>query len=225
MLKTDKNYPFDVPPENAPSNYKIAPNDIIEFRLYANNGFIVVDNGSNNDVVRNSRIEINYNVLPDGSVRLPLLDTVRIVDQTIREIEFKLEQRYSEYYVNPFIQIQVVNKRVVVFPGSGSDARVITLTNNNTTLMEALALAGGIPDRGRASRVKLMRKSGKERKVYLIDLSTIDGLKYTDLIVQANDYIYVEPAPRLGREILTEIAPYISLLSSAIVVYSVFQKF
>jgi polysaccharide biosynthesis/export protein len=228
MLKTDKNYPFDVPPDNPTVQYKIIPNDIIEFRLFANEGFKIIDLSSGTEggqQVRN--ININYLVEADGSVRLPLLDTCNLKNKTVRQSEIYLEKKYSEYYVNPFVQIQVVNKRVIVFPGNGSDAKVITLNNNNTTLMEALAMAGGITERGKANRIKLVRKNTEgKRDVYLISLSTMeDGLKYADMVVQANDYIYVEPVPQYGREVLTNIAPYISLLSSAILIYTVFQRF
>jgi polysaccharide export outer membrane protein len=228
MLRTDRNYQFDVPPDNPESQYRIIPNDIIEFRLFANEGFKIIDLSSGTEggqFIRN--ININYLIEADGSVRLPLLDTCNLKGKTVRESEIYLEKKYAEFYVNPFVQIQVVNKRVIVFPGNGSDARVITLTNNNTTLMEAIAMAGGITERGKAKRIKLVRKNleGK-RAVYLIDLSTMEGgLKYADMVVQANDYIYVEPVPQYGREILTNIAPYISILSSAILIYTVFQRF
>src|SRR5690606_25679187 len=101
----------------------------------------------------------------------------------------------------------------------------VYLNNNNTTLMEVIALSGGITERGRAKRIKLIRNVNGERKVYLLDLSTIDGLKYTDLIVQNGDYIYVEPVPELGRELLKEIAPVVSIISSAAIIISVVSKF
>ena len=108
---------------------------------------------------------------------------------------------------------------------SSSKTQVIYLANNNTTLLEAIAMAGGITERGRASRIKLIRKdvNGK-RIVYRIDLSTIEGLTYTDILVQANDYIYVEPVPELGREILKEVAPIISIITSGAIVISVISK-
>ena len=91
--------------------------------------------------------------------------------------------------------------------------------------MEAIALAGGIAERGRASRIKLIRKNDNgQRQVYRIDLSTIEGLKYTDILVQANDYIYIEPVPEIGRELLKEVAPIVSLISSAAIVISVISK-
>ena len=100
---------------------------------------------------------------------------------------------YSREYQEPFIQVSITNQRVIVFPGNGSDAKVIPLLNANTTLMEVIAQAGGITDRGKSNTVKLMRRANGERKVYVMDLSVMSGLKFADMVVQANDYIYVEP--------------------------------
>jgi len=227
MFKTDKNYKFDVPPETPPEKYKISKNDLIEFKLLANGGYKAVEYGAT-DIMSSGnspgRFNLSYYVENDGTVRLPVLGKIYVKDSTIRQLEFMLQEMYSEYYVDPFVQLQVTNKRVMVFTGNGSDAKVIPLVNNNTTLIEAISAAGGITDRGKANRIKIMRREGDARKVYLVDLSTIEGLKYGDMIVQANDYIYVEPVPQYGREVLTQIAPYISILSSAILVYTVFQR-
>ena len=65
-----------------------------------------------------------------------------------------LEEKYASYYVKPFVLMSVQNKRVIVFPGNAGDAKVIPLLNNNTSLIEALALAGGISDDGKAHKVK-----------------------------------------------------------------------
>ena len=46
------------------------------------------------------------------------------------------------------------------------------------------------------------------------------GLKYVDMIIQANDYIYVEPTPELSKEIAEDIVPIVSLVSSAILIFS-----
>ena len=226
MFKTDKNFKFDVPPEVPIQTYKISKNDVIEFKLLANGGYKAVDYASGEVVSAGAlgRYSLSYYVESDGTVRLPILGKVYIKDSTIRQAEFMLQQMYSEYYVDPFVQLQVTNKRVIVFTGNGSDAKVIPLVNNNTTLMEALGAAGGITDRGKANKIKIFRREGDTRKVFLVDLSTIEGLKYVDMIVQANDYIYVEPVPQYGKELVSQIAPYVSLLTSAILIYTVFQR-
>jgi polysaccharide export outer membrane protein len=87
--------------------------------------------------------------------------------------------------------------------------------------MEVIALAGGIAERGKSEKVKLMRVENGIRKVYTMDLSSIDGLKYADLIVQANDYIYVEPREQVAKEFLNNSAPILSLFSSVLVIFTV----
>lgn len=229
MLKTDKDYefaPIDSMNETK-GDYVIDVNDIVQMRFFTNDGLKVLDissatEGGQQAQVFNPNNTLSYVIQSDSMVRLPVLGLTNIVGLTIREAEIRLQSMYSEYYVNPFIQLTVTNKRVVVFPGDGGAAQVIYLQNNNTTLMEVIGLAGGLADRGRASRIKLMRKDDEgNRLVYKFDLSTIEGLRYTDFVVQANDYIYVEPVPELGKEILQEVTPIVSLITSAAVIISV----
>lgn len=236
MLKTPKDYVFadldSLQNNNFNNEYKIKVNDVIQFKFYTNKGIRVLDvsagtgdakssgNAGNQLSVTNSMF---YVINADSLVKLPYIEMVNIVGKTIREAESFLQEKYKAYYVEPFVQISITNKRIFVFPGSGGDAIVVNLLNNNTTLMEAIALAGGVSDRGRAKKIKLIRDVEGKRLVYLIDLATVDGLKYVDLIVQNGDYIYIEPVPELGKEILAQIAPVVSILSSLLIVVSVLQ--
>lgn len=226
MLRTEDDYEFDEPPTESELEYQISPNDILQFRLFANDGFQLIDITSGTSEGGggrrlNQRNMVNYQVDHEGKVKLPILGWVDINGYTIREAELMLEEKYSEYYNSPFVMLQVTNRRVIVFPGSGGDAQVITLQNNNVTVIEALALAGGISERGKAKEIKLIRRSEEEgRRVFLMDLSTIQGMDQAEMVVQANDIIYVEPTSQMAREVLREVAPIVSLLSSAVFVYS-----
>lgn len=231
MLKTDKDYVFaEIDSINSTKDeYELDVNDIIQFRFFTNNGQRILDLSTSSEQGQNQLFNpnnaINYIIQKDSLINFPAIGKLNLVGMTMREAELFLETSYSGLYVNPFVQISVTNRRVIVFPGNGGEAKVLYLANNNTTLLEAIALAGGITERGRASRIKLIRKDESgQRQVYRIDLSTIEGLQYTDILVQANDYIYVEPVPEIGRELLKEIAPIISLISSAAIVISVITK-
>ena len=114
------------------------------------------------------------------------------------EAEAFLQAEYAKFYVEPFVILTITNKRVIVFPGTGSSASVVSLSNNNTTLIEVLALVGGIATNSKASRIKIVRKTKVKKDVYLVDLSTIEGIQAGSMIVQANDIIYVEPNPNLA---------------------------
>ncbi len=232
MLKTDKDFVFDEIPEEQSLEYVIDKGDQLDFRLYSNGGFSVIDmasgtdgSGGNVNVMRQS-MGIFYIVEPTGKVRLPILGEVEVVGLTIRSAQDLLEQLYAEFYVEPFIQLNIRNKRVIVFPGSGNNAQVVTLNNNAVTLMEVLALVGGISRDSKARSIKVMRKiEGKEKRdVYKIDLSTIDGLKDGNMIVQANDIIYVEPNPNIAREVLQDINPIVSLITTSILLYATIRN-
>ena len=226
MLKTPKDYVFDTLPKTPDFAYKISPNDLIEMRMYANNGFKLIEisdvNGQVNSLLR---VGHEYVVEYDGTVKLPELGRITLAGMTLREAELFLEDKYVKLINDPYILVKVVNRRVIVFPGSEGKATVITLTNENTTLIEGLALAGGIYNDGKAKRIKLIRGDPKSPKVYLIDLSSIDGMKSGDVVLQANDIVYVESRPRVGTRFISEIAPYISFITSMILFYELIRKF
>ena len=166
MLKTDKDYKYSQNPDSSKAlDYKISSNDILEFSMYSNDGFKLVDLTSLNSANMGYRFESNiqYLVESDGNAKLPVLGRIRLSGYTIREAESLLEEKYASFYVRPYVIMSVSNKRVIVFPGSAGDAKVIPLINNNTTLIEALALAGGIADDGKAKMVKLIRQ-GPDKK-------------------------------------------------------------
>lgn len=226
LFKTPTGYEYDVPPEVIDVEYVIQPYDLLNFRLYSNDGFLLIDITSGSGAVgqgnqaqmRNLQNIIRYRVEVNGEVKLPTIGKTQLAGMTIREAELYLEELYAAYYVRPYVMLEMTNNRVIVMPGSGGDAQVITLTNNNTTVTEALAMAGGVARRGNASKIKLIRRTEDGgRKVYLINLSKVDGIPDGDIIVQANDIIYVEPVPQLVAEALRDVTPLVGLITTFLV--------
>jgi len=223
MLKTPKNYTYDkISDTMSVEEYRISRNDIVLMKLLSNEGFKLVDISTVNNVAQVSSIETT--VEQDGTVKMPLLGRVTLEGMTIREAEQFLETRFSEFYISPFVVLKVLNKRITVFNGSAGGARVVNITNTNTTVFETLALSGGITEDGKAYRIKLIRRAKAKPLVYLIDLSTINGLKDGNTVVQANDIIYVESRDRVARRLTTEIFPYLSILSSILLVVSILKR-
>ena len=228
MFKTPTDYQFDVMPDSLQSEFRLEVNDYLEMRLFANDGFRLIDlvSEAGADARAIQRQSFRYLVEFDGMANMPMLGRVPLAGLTLREAEFYLEGEFVKYYNAPFIQVAVVNRRVVVFPGGGGDAQVVNLDNNSTTLLEVIALAGGMHARANASRVKVFRKKrGGGRTIYRFDLSDIDGLKYADMVMQGDDVVYVEPTPELARELLYDLTPLITLLTTTILVIGVVNGF
>lgn len=223
MLKTGKDYKYSKFSTEPPPLYKISVNDELRFSIYSNDGFKLIDittmagentiggSGVGKSVITSYKVEF------DGNVKFPLLGRIQLKGMTVREAERFLEEKYAAFYNKPFVLLEVTNRRVMIFPGSQGTAKVVPLAYENTTLLEALALAGGIASTGKAYKIKLIRGDLKNPEVYLIDLSTIEGMKQANLILQANDIIYVEPALRIDKEVAAEILPYLSLITTLIV--------
>ncbi|MDG2208683.1 MAG: polysaccharide biosynthesis/export family protein [Flavobacteriales bacterium] len=228
MFKTGVDYDFMDLEDIASPGYRIAPNDLLTFQLYSNNGQRLLaitagstdSKGGNNMQQMQQNNQLTYLVRPDGILELPEIGTVRLEGLTLDEAESLLEEAYSSYYNFPYAVLRVTNNRVLLFPGDSGKAQVITLENMNTTLLEVLALAGGIGSRGNASKVKLIRKTDAGNDVYLMDLSTIDGLESARLVVQANDIVYVEPLPQLVREATESLSPIATLISTLTLLYA-----
>lgn len=224
MLTTTKDYPFDtlkLDSSQFSTEYRLAPDDVIEFRLFANDGFKMIDlvasAVANNNVIRQG---FEYTLDSRGEVKLPLLGLVRVDSMTIREAEVYLETRYAQYYVKPYALVRVVNRRCVVFPGDPGAAKVLAL-GNNTTVFEAIAAAGGITANGKANKISLIRQTNDPNNpsVYRLDLSKMENIAQGNIVVQSNDIIYVEPRRRYASRTLQEVTPFLSLVTAAISVF------
>lgn len=228
-------FKYDSIPLVPQDDFKLAAGDRFSFIFGTNDGekIILSQSGINNSVsggqtnfnnqLQNRQNMLTYLVRQDGTSNLPVIGVMVVSGKTIVELEEEIRILLSENYINPFVQIRVTNQRVIIFPGKG-DAEVVGIVNSNTSLLEVIALAGGIRDEGRANSIKLMRKTNNgKREIYKIDLSTIDGLKNAQMIVQSNDYIYVDFKPRYASSFLTEITPWLSVLTTAILTYSIFR--
>ena len=167
---------------------------------------------------------MRYKVGFDGTVKMPLLGYVKLQGLTVRDAELFLEEKFSSFYNKPFVLLEVSNRKVIIFPGNEGAAKVVPLVNENTTLLEALAQAGGISNVGKAYKVKLIRGDLKNPQIYLIDLSTIDGMKHADLVLQSNDIIYVEPVIRIGKEVMGDVLPYLTFITTVILFVQFFSK-
>ncbi len=228
MFKTGDDYDFALVNEIGSSEYRIAPNDLVTFQLFSNEGERLnkmtagssSPQNSQNQNILNQQNQMVYLVRQDGVLELPEVGNIRLEGLTIEEAEGLLEEAYSSYYNRPYVVLRVKNKRVLMFPGESGSAMVITLENMNTTLLEVLALAGGIGGRANASKVKLIRRTAEGNEVYQMDLSTIEGLSDAQIVVQANDIIYVQPLPQLARELTESLSPITTLLSTLTILFA-----
>ena len=218
-------YIFDTLSTELNKEYKIVVGDRIEFSVLTNNGESMFLNHSNSSSGEFGKGEII--VQQDSSAYLPLIGNISLVGLTTIQAEEIFKKEFSKFINDPYIKLKISNARIVIFKGIGSSASIVQLTNTKTTLLEVIAMSGGIPDRGDARKIKLVRKINGKRKIYQIDLSTIDKIENGDMIVQSNDYIYIESNISYLQEFTKEfqqiLAP-LSILISSVTLYKTYVK-
>lgn len=207
----------------------IMPGDIITFRLSTRKGYEFVDivpmvggNNQNNNIL-GAQAGIQYIVRTEGVVEFPLVGEINVLGMTRLDLENLLEEKYSTLYNDPFILLQVTNRRVFVFMGLGG-AQVVNLPTENTTLIEVIALAGGIPPGAKSHNVRVIRGDLDAPSIKKVDLSTIDGLKDADFIVQPNDMIVVAPTTKIAPVVLSEITPLLTLITTILTFYLLVRR-
>jgi polysaccharide export outer membrane protein len=218
MLKTPKDFKFNEIKKTALQEFKIGVHDIISFSLFSNDGFKVID--LNSFVSGESGAGVSFVVELDGTIKLPILGRISLLGMTAREAELFLEEKFSEFYVKPFVMLKVSNRKVILFPGSEGKAKIVPLPNTSTTLMELIASVGGIPNTGKAFYIKLIRGNLDNPEVYLIDFSTLDGVQKGNMLMQSNDIVYIDARPRIATTVLTEVLPYFSILNTLLITYT-----
>ena len=221
MFRTKKNYPFeDISKIPDTREYKIATNDELNIIINPNKGASLLESGENGQQTNNNNLRgIPVTVDFDGTIKLPVLGRVKITDLTVREAELLMENLLKTFYVDPYVTIKIQSKRVILFSGAAGNARVIPLQYQNMNLMEVLAISGGIPSTGKAHRIKIIRGNLKNPQIFLIDLSKIESLKTSDLIVQGDDIIYVDFRNDYIQNFLIRIGPSLSLVNLAVTTY------
>ena len=222
MLRIDKGYEYSKFEDIIESEYRIAPDDKVEVRLYTNDGSGLINVNSGTSVLVGGGTVFSISIESDGFAKLPLFGRIYLAGLTIRQAEMLIEDKYSEFYNNPFVLLKVDNKRVMIF--AGSNTSVVPLVNDNTTLFEVLASTGGIPEDGKAHKIRLIRGDLKNPEIFLIDLSTLSGMKNANMVLQANDIIHIDVRKGYVRKLLLEVAPYVSILTTIVTTAAIIAR-
>lgn len=222
MFKTDGSIFADTlkrAVREAERNYIIRKNDLLSIKVYTNFGESLIDPNMELFKGANRNVQIyedrqKYLVQDNGFVKLPMVGMVKLDGLILYQADSLLERKYSEFYEDVFCVSRLLNRRVIVLGAIGG--HVIPLENENMNILEILALAGGIDNFSKVQNIRLIRGDLKDPDIYVIDLSTIAGMKQANLNVQPNDIIYIEPVRKVLMESIRDISPVIGLVTNII---------
>lgn len=164
-------------------------------------------------VWRNPELSGDFLIAADGTVIHPIYREVQVTGLPMAAVEEKLRTFLTRYTTNPQFVIMALVKIVV-----GGEVRAPNLYSvpPQTTVTQAIALAGGVTDRANLSNVKIFR-DGQEVIVNLTDANEKAGL----LQIRSGDQILIPARRNILRDI---VGPVSSTLGLAVSITSIFLR-
>ncbi len=158
-------------------DHRLGPSDLVQVSVY-----------------RAPEFSGEFRVDPAGQIMMPLLGLVDVQGMTTTELAGDLRQRLSgRYYVNPDVSVALKesNSQRVVVDGSVGNPGEYALSGR-TTLMQAVARAGGTNANSNLRRVVIFRTINGQRMVAAFDLAAIREAQADDPEIFAQDIIIVD---------------------------------
>jgi polysaccharide export outer membrane protein len=152
----------------------------------------------------------------EGLTRLQVQDT--IASQLIRNGQLK----------DPLVIVRFLNFKVFFLSSSGG--KVINVTNERCTFLEALSMAGGLDWYTRRDRIGVMREVNGKRVIHYLDPRSTDVFNDEFYVLQQNDIIFTEERPyKFFSANLNTILGFISsitgLVTSVVSVVTLYKLF
>ncbi|MCS6934572.1 MAG: polysaccharide biosynthesis/export family protein [Chitinophagales bacterium] len=209
-----KDYQYFEMAQKVIDEYVIEPGDEMTIKVYTRDGFSIIDYSitAEGNVSVSGVSQETFIVDPEGFLTVPIIGDLYVKGYTERQLEKILADKLSGIYINPFVSVRVTNRRVYVF--RGGEGSVVNINQTPTTLIEVIARSRGVSNDFKSYNIKLIRGDLKNPQIFLIDLSTIEGMRKSNLIVQSNDIIYIEPRRNVASSLFNIVFPFTTLANT-----------
>lgn len=159
------------------SDYKIAPMDTISVKVF-----------------KSEDLTGDYQVDLAGNISMPLVGEVPAANLTTAQLDQKLTQVLGQkYFEHPDVAvgIKASTRRSVTVDGAVKQAGTFPIAGP-TSLMQAVALAGGTTEDANARRVAIFRTVGGQRQAAAFDLAAIRHGQAKDPPLYPGDIVVVD---------------------------------
>jgi polysaccharide export outer membrane protein len=128
-----------------PNEYRIGPEDVLQISVW-----------------KNEALSQKQPVRPDGKITLPLLNDITVAGLTPMELRELLVQKLADYMPSPEISVIVVEPRSFKVSVMGEVPKPGRYElRSRTTVLDVLALAGGLGQYASRTKIMVLRPDGK----------------------------------------------------------------
>ncbi len=161
---------------------------------------------------------MGYMVDVDGNIQFPVIGKISVEGKSRSELESFLTEEIRNYVTDAVIAVRLLNFRVVVLGETGQS--VVEVENEQISIPELLAKAGGITYDGKRDNILVIREIDGEKTYGRVDMTTSDVFKNPYYFLKQNDIVYVEPTYRKVKS-AGFITSYTGLISLATTIFGI----
>jgi len=156
----------------------------------------VIGKGDELEIVvwRNEQLSHQVIVRPDGRISLPLIQDIQAEGLSVLQLQNQITKRLNQHITNPKVSVIVaaINSYKVSVLGRVVTPGVYPITGN-TTLAEAIALAGGFTEWANKRKITVVTHLGEKEKKLIINYKKIASGKdpKQNIVLKRGDIIIV----------------------------------
>jgi polysaccharide biosynthesis/export protein len=134
-----------------------------------------------------------YFVNSNGNIQLPILGYIQAVGYTKKQLETNIVNLINskKLLLDPIVEVRHLNFEITVL-GEVGHPSVISVPNEQISLIKALGMAGDLTINGKRNNVLLIRDENGVRITRRIDLTSSNFLNSEYYYLKPNDVLYVE---------------------------------
>lgn len=157
------------------------------------------------EVLEDTSLNRSALVLPDGTITFPLVGTIRAGGKTVSQVRSIITRQLASNFANEpnvFVTVARLAEKGPLVPDEPDTMRVYIIgeTANSglievdpaTTLLQALAQAGGFSRFAAVKRVQLRRTQGGRTRVYTYNYKTGEGISGATVLSEGDVIVVPE---------------------------------
>ena len=139
------------------SSYRIGPGDILSISVW-----------------KESALSKQVVVLPDGYITFPLIGLVKAAGLTVDELQAIVESKLVRFIPKPSLSVSIeqIRSLYVYVIGKVNKSGRFEL-NANVTVLQALAMAGGLNPFAKQNQIRIFRKNNAKTIIFDFDYSAV----------------------------------------------------
>ena len=143
-----------------------------------------------------------------GNINFLKLGSIHVAGLTRSQLKEQLQKDLMPYLAQTVVAVGFLNRHVTLI--GAISPMILPMPTDNMTILDALASAGDIGEKGKKEDVMVIREKGNSKVFKKLDLTNESVFYSPYFYLQPNDIIYVKPEQKKQKISTTQVISYVT---------------